>query len=313
MTAPACYIAGDWGTSHLRLALCGEHGEVLELRNGPGAAESRGKFPETLDALAADWRATHGELPVMLCGMVGSAFGWREAPYLACPAQTVELADALVSPRAQVQIVPGMKCTNPLGAPDVMRGEETQLLGARAGALAPGIELGKKLVCMPGTHTKWVSLYNGIVQEFLTVPTGELFALLSEHSVIVRDQATPLVHRPAEFERGLAEARRHPEIPVLHKLFQARTLRLDKQLAPEGAASWMSGMLVGTDVAGALQLLDAADPRAPVHVIGTAELAQAYITALAAFGRTAQAVDGGAAALAGLGYLYREIDRRENT
>jgi 2-dehydro-3-deoxygalactonokinase len=310
MTAPA-YIAGDWGTSNLRLALCDPAGQVLELRKGPGAADARGKFAETFDALSSDWRAAHGELPALLCGMVGSTFGWREATYLACPAQTSELADALVSPRANVHIVPGMKCTNPLGAPDVMRGEESQLLGATCGSLAPGLDAGKQLVCMPGTHTKWVSLYDGVVQEFLTVPTGELFALLSDHSVIVRDRTTPVVHHAAEFERGLAEARRHPEIPVLHKMFQARTLRLDRQLSPEGAASWMSGLLVGTDVAGAVQLFDDADPAAPVHLIGTAELAQAYASALAAFGRTAAVLDGGAAAFAGLGYLYREIKESE--
>jgi 2-dehydro-3-deoxygalactonokinase len=312
MTMPA-YIAGDWGTSNLRLALCSGDGRVLELRKGPGAAESRGKFPETLDALASDWRRAHGELPTLLCGMVGSAFGWREAPYLACPAHTQELAETLLSPRAQVHIVPGMKCTNPLGAPDVMRGEETQLLGVTGGTLAPGIEAGRQLVCMPGTHTKWVWMYDGVVQEFLTVPTGELFALLSDHSVIVRDRTTPVVHQAAEFERGLAEARRHPEVPVLHKMFQARTLRLDRQLPPEGAASWMSGLLVGTDVAGALQLLDAARGDAPVIIVGTAELTRAYATALGALGRASRVVDGGAAAFSGLGYLYRELDGRKNS
>jgi 2-dehydro-3-deoxygalactonokinase len=309
VSSPA-FIAGDWGTSNLRLALCDEHGKVLELRRGPGAAESRGKFPETLDALGAEWRAAHRELPVLLCGMVGSAFGWREAPYLACPAQTSELADALVSPRPGVHIVPGMKCTNPLGAPDVMRGEETQLLGARAATPGAGIDSGKKLVCMPGTHTKWVALFDGIVQEFLTVPTGELFALLSEHSVIVRDKTTPIEHRAADFERGLVGARRHPETPVLHKMFQARTLRLDQQLSPEGAASWMSGLLIGTDVAGALRLFDSASPHDPVYVIGTPELGQAYSAALASFGRAAQIVDGGATAFAGLAQLYRQLDRR---
>jgi 2-dehydro-3-deoxygalactonokinase len=312
MTFPPSYIAGDWGTSNLRLALCSEDGQVLELRKGPGAAESRGKFAETFDALSSDWRAAHGPLPSLLCGMVGSAFGWREASYLACPAQPQELADALVSPRVDVHIVPGMKCTNPLGAPDVMRGEETQLLGAICGSLAAGLEAGKQLVCMPGTHTKWVSVYDGVVQEFLTVPTGELFALLRDHSVIVRDQTTAVVHHAAEFERGLAEARRHPEIPVLHKIFQARTLRLDQQLSPQGAASWMSGLLVGTDVAGALQLLDDTDPHAPVHVVGTAELIDAYAAALTACGRVAQAVDGTGAAFAGLGYLYRQLEGRQN-
>ena len=297
----AAFIAGDWGTSNLRLALCDDDGQALELRKGPGAAEARGKFPETLDALSAQWRAAHGELPVFLCGMVGSAFGWKEAPYLACPAQAYELADELVSPRPHVHIVPGMKCVNPLGAPDVMRGEETQLLGA-------GIDSNRALVCMPGTHTKWVSLHGGGVQEFLTVPTGELFAMLCDHSVIVRDPSTPMTHRAAEFERGLAESTHHPGIPVLHKIFQARTLRLDKQLAPEGAASWLSGLLVGTDVAGALSLLGTGSET--VHVVGTPALAQAYSAALARAGRKAQVIDGEEAAFAGLAHLHRQ--RRES-
>lgn len=309
MTSPAAFIAGDWGTSNLRLALCDEDGQVLELRKGPGAAQSRGKFPETLDSLGAGWRATHGELPVYLCGMVGSAFGWKEAPYLACPAQPHELADELVSPRADVHIVPGMKCTNPLGAPDVMRGEETQLLGAMVDGLS-GADAGHTLVCMPGTHTKWVSLAGGSLQEFLTVPTGEMFAMLCDHSVIVRDPSTPVVHHAAGFERGLTEAARHPEIPVLHKIFQARTLRLDGQLAAEGAASFMSGLLVGVDVAGALQLLGGADSHPAVHVIGTPQLVQAYSTALARAGREVRAIDGEQAAFAGLAYLHRERERR---
>jgi 2-dehydro-3-deoxygalactonokinase len=272
---------------------------VLESCKGPGAAQSRGRFAEVFDAASAEWRAAHGDLPALLCGMVGSAFGWKEAPYLACPAQPYELADELVSPRADVHIVPGMKCTNPLGAPDVMRGEETQLLGA----IADGIDAGASLVCMPGTHTKWVSLSGGSVQEFLTVPTGELFAMLCDHSVIVRDPSTPVVHHAAEFERGLAEAARHPEIPVLHKIFQARTLRLDRQLSPEGAASFMSGLLVGVDVAGALQLLGGEGSRGTIQVIGSAQLAQAYCAALARAGRKARAIDGEQAAFAGLGYL----------
>jgi 2-dehydro-3-deoxygalactonokinase len=173
--------------------------------------------------------------------------------------------------------------------------------------LASRIGQGSALVCMPGTHTKWVSMHNGVVQEFLTVPTGELYALLSEHSVIVREPGTPIMHLPADFERGLAEAARHPEIPVIHKAFQARTLRLDGQLTAEGAASWMSGLLIGTDVSGAMQLLGERD--AAVHVIGTAHLAQLYSSALAAAGRTATAVDGEAAAFAGLAFLHRERAR----
>jgi 2-dehydro-3-deoxygalactonokinase len=307
MTAPA-FIAGDWGTSNLTLALCAEDGTVLERRKGPGAAESRGRFAEIFDGLAADWVAAHGALPAVLCGMVGSAFGWREAPYLPSPADLYELADDVVTPRDGVSIVRGMSCTNPLGAPDVMRGEETQLFGAQC--VLGVMKAGKPLVCMPGTHTKWVSMNDSVVQEFLTAPTGELFAMLCEHSVLVRDKSTPIEHHPRDFERGLAESAKHPDAPVLHRLFQSRSLRLDKQLSAEGAASWMSGLLIGTDVKGALALFTGHDPAAPVYVVGAPALTASYALALARNGRTALQIDGAQAALAGLGQVFRERERR---
>lgn len=310
MTFPAAFIAGDWGTSNLTLALCDEDGQALETRKGPGAADSRGRFPEVFDELAADWHKAHGALPAVLCGMVGSAFGWREAPYLPCPADLYELAEGPIVVREGVRIVPGMRCTNPLGAPDVMRGEETQLSGAQQLDAAMGV--GKQLVCMPGTHTKWVSLNGSVVQEFLTAPTGELFAMLCEHSVLVRDKTTPTEHLPRDFERGLAESAKHPDASLLHQLFQSRSLRLDKQLSPEGAASWMSGLLIGSDVRGALSLFSEAEAGAPIYVIGAPKLTASYAQALTRNGRTAIQIDGAQAALAGLGYVYREQERQRN-
>jgi len=309
MTVPA-FIAGDWGTSNLTLALCDEDGQALETRKGPGAANSRGRFAEVFDELAADWCKSHGPLPSVLCGMVGSAFGWREAPYLPCPADLHELAENPIVVREGVSIVPGMRCTNPLGAPDVMRGEETQLSGAQS--LYPAMSTGKQLVCMPGTHTKWVSLNGSVVQEFLTAPTGELFAMLCEHTVLVRDPATPIEHHPRDFERGLAESARHPEASLLHRLFQSRSLRLDKQLSPEGAASWMSGLLIGTDVQGALSLFSQHEADAPVYVIGAPKLNESYALALTRSGRASIQIDGAKAALAGLGFVYREQERAES-
>jgi 2-dehydro-3-deoxygalactonokinase len=304
MSAPAAFIAGDWGTSNLRLALCDADGVTLEMRRGPGAAEARGRFPEVFDSLTDDWRSAHAGMPAVLCGMAGSTLGWREVPYLPCPGDLYELPDACTEVRSGVHIVPGLRCTNPLGAPDVMRGEETQLLGAQhpTGAVR---EEARGLVCMPGTHTKWVSLHDGDVQEFMTVPTGELFALLCDHSVLVRERPSPVVHRAQDFERGLAEAARHPEIPVLHKLFQARSLRLDGQLSPEGAVSWMSGLLIGADVAGAMKLFERRDPGERVFVVGAPALVEAYMTALAKLGVAATAVDGEHAAFAGLAFVYR--------
>jgi len=307
MTLPAAFIAGDWGTSHLTLALCDEDGQALETRKGPGASGSRGRFAEVFDELAADWVKTHGPLPSVLCGMAGSAFGWREAPYLPCPADLHELAEDPVVVRKGVSIVPGMRCTNPLGAPDVMRGEETQLFGAQA--LHRELAKGKNLICMPGTHNKWVSMNGSVVQEFLTAPTGELFAMLCDHSVLVRDPTTPVEHHAREFERGLVESGKHPEASLLHRLFQSRSLRLDKQLSAEGAASWMSGLLIGTDVRGALTLFSQHDAKAPVYVIGAPKLTESYALALARHGRKAIEIDGAKAALAGLGFVYREQER----
>jgi 2-dehydro-3-deoxygalactonokinase len=308
MTYPAAFIAGDWGTSNLTLALCDEDGQALETRTGPGAVESRGRFAQVFDELAASWLESQGPMPAVLCGMVGSAFGWREAPYLPCPADLYELADEPIVVRERVRIVPGMRCTNPLGAPDVMRGEETQLFGAQT--MDATMSIGKQLVCMPGTHTKWVSLNGSVVQEFLTAPTGELFAMLCEHSVLVRDKTTSIERSAPDFERGLAESAKHPEASLLHRLFQSRSLRLDKQLSPEGAASWMSGLLIGTDVGGALPLFAGHDANAPVYVIGSPQLTASYALALTRRGRKPIQIDGAKAALAGLGYVYREQERQ---
>jgi 2-dehydro-3-deoxygalactonokinase len=165
---------------------------------------------------------------------------------------------------------------------------------------------------MPGTHTKWVSLNGSVVQEFLTAPTGELFATLCEHTVLVRDPATPIEHHARDFERGLAESARHPEASLLHRLFQSRSLRLDKQLSAEGAASWMSGLLIGTDVRGALSLFSQHDAGAPVYVIGAPKLNESYALALTRSGRTSIQIDGAKAALAGLGFVHREQERAES-
>ncbi|HTU65738.1 MAG TPA: 2-dehydro-3-deoxygalactonokinase [Steroidobacteraceae bacterium] len=301
MSAPA-FIAGDWGTSNLRLRLCAADGSALDSREGPGAADSRGRFAAVFDELTAAWRAT-APLPALLCGMAGSTFGWVEAPYLPCPEEVDNAADALVSARADVHIVPGMRCVNPLGAPDVMRGEETQLLGALA--LRPELAHGRHLVCLPGTHTKWVALHDGTVIEFLTVPTGEIFRLLCDHSVLVRDRATPISHQPREFERGLAEAGKHPGVPLLHRLFQSRSLRLDAQLTADGAPSWTSGLLIGTDCAGALPLFDDAEPS--ITLVAAPALADLYAAALTRLGRPSIRVSGDDAAFAGLARIQAAL------
>ncbi|MEO8313481.1 MAG: 2-dehydro-3-deoxygalactonokinase [Pseudomonadota bacterium] len=304
----AAFIAGDWGTSNSRFMLCAAQGQCLDIRKGPGAADSRGRFAEVFDAATGEWQR-QGRLPAVLCGMVGAAIGWLEMPYLPCPADLGELADAPGNPREGISLVPGMRCTNPLGAPDVMRGEETQLLGALA--LVPALASGRHLVCLPGTHTKWASLHDGVVQEFLTAPTGELFAVLCEHSMLVREDAAPFEHHAPDFERGLAEAAKHPG-NLLYQIFHARSLRLDKQLSAGGAPSWVSGLLIGADVGGALNLFDSHEAVAPILVIGASHLVESYSVALARRGRKAVGIDGEQASLAGLTQIFRALQRNKS-
>jgi 2-dehydro-3-deoxygalactonokinase len=136
--------------------------------------------------------------------------------------------------------------------------------------------------------------------------------MLCEHSVLVRDKTTSIEHSAPDFERGLAESAKHPDASLLHQLFQSRSLRLDKQLSSEGAASWMSGLLIGTDVGGALPLFAAHDANAPVYVIGAPQLTASYALALSRRGRKSIQIDGAKAALAGLGYVYREQERQNS-
>lgn len=302
------FVAGDWGTTRLRVFLCDEQGAVLKSASGPGASQSQGRFAETLDSAIASW----GErLPTVLCGMVGSNFGWAQAGYVACPARPEQVAAACVPLReGTVHIIPGLSCRSRLDAPDVLRGEETQILGALS--LDPALARGTHLLCLPGTHTKWAVLENGAVREFLTAVAGEVFALVRDHSVLVKDanSTAPLVHDLATFERAIGHVRASHPSTLLHQIFECRSGRLTGEMAPELAASYLSGLLIGSDVAGALALLPGLDAQ-PVRLIGTPELTRFYAAALASHGRESVAVDGDAAAVAGLARVHRLLTERK--
>jgi len=303
----ASFIAGDWGTSRLRLYLCDAANNVLETRHARGAAAARGEHERMLDDEIAAWEAAAGPLPVVLCGMIGSSIGWVQVPYLPAPADPRALAAASLALRGgRVRIAPGVSCRNRLGAPDVMRGEETQILGALS--LEPELRRGARLLCLPGTHTKWVVLRDGAIVEFLTAPAGELFDLLSRHSVMVRDGTDEPEPHDAAFDAALARVRDLPRVELLHRLFEVRSRRLLGELPPDHASSYMSGLLVGSDVAGAAALF-AAEAAGKAWLVGTPELVRAYSRALRVFGLNAGVIDGGAASLAGLGEIHRLTQR----
>ena len=302
------YIAGDWGTSRLRLFLC-RGDRVLETLQGPGIGALREPAGEALRPLIAGWRRAHGPLPILLCGMAGSRNGWREAPYLPCPADLRALGAAALrfeADEAPVVISPGLSCRSRLGSPDVMRGEETQIAGAIA--LNPGLGAGRQLLCLPGTHTKWANLQDGQVSDFLTAVTGELFALLRDRSTLLRAAHAGMETQTAPgdshdgFEQGIEDAAAPHGSSLLHGLFGVRSRQLLDGRPREWALSYLSGLLIGADVRGAIPVFAA--PREAV-LIGDGSLAERYAYALRREGIAASCLDGDDCALAGLRTLWQ--------
>jgi 2-dehydro-3-deoxygalactonokinase len=278
-------IGVDWGTSSLRAYRIGADGRALERRSVPLGivAVTNGNFAAVLEHEIRPW-LSQGETRVLLCGMIGSRQGWREASYVPCPAGAADLAAALVDVPfdwAQVKLVPGLSAVDPDGVPEVMRGEETQIVGVPTALGAAGI------ACLPGTHSKWASIANGRVAHFRTFLTGETFAALRDHTILgrmMRGEATDA----AAFDRGLARAR--ADGGLLHHLFGVRTLGLFGQLAEEAAASYLSALLIGHEIQAALP------QRAYVHLIGATGLCMLYARAIEQAGGRAIIEDEDAAA-----------------
>jgi 2-dehydro-3-deoxygalactonokinase len=250
-----------------------------------------GGFP----AAVAEIRDRLGDLPLLLAGMVGSNRGWVEAPYVPCPAGIDALVSALVRPGEREVIVPGVSFIGD-GRADVMRGEEVQLIGAAAAGL-----IGDGLVCHPGTHNKWATLAGGTIREFRTVMTGELFNLLRQHSILA-DLLQGEVEPNDAFRRAVRHAISTDMLPS--DLFGVRAGVLLGQAPKEDAASWTSGLLIGTDIRIGLTETPASD----VHVIGRPELTRLYAAAITEAGGKPTELDGERCFLAGV----HEIAKRMN-
>ncbi len=310
MSVP-CFVAGDWGTSHLRLFLCDQTGSVLDRIEGPGVAAVTCAFPELFESLLKSWQSRHGALSAVLCGMVGSSIGWAQTAYVECPARPDRIIDGCLPLRAgALHLIPGIRCENRFGAADFMRGEETQILGALT--LEPRLSTGRHLLCLPGTHTKWVALENGFIKEFLSAPTGELFAVLRAHSVLVREDAGQAqVSCGAAFDAGVARFSDFPQAQILHRLFECRSRVLSGDLRPQDAVSFLSGLLIASDVTGALSQFAGAIESRTIYLIGAPSLTTLYSRALAAHSHGARQLDGTDASLAGLIQVHRRLTARE--
>jgi len=251
MTANPAFIALDWGTTSFRAYLADGDGRAVEtLADGEGALKLQpGEHEPYLAARIADWP----RLPILACGMVGAKQGWREAPYVEAPAGRAEIASRLLSiptSLGDVRIAPGVRTVDAQGAPDVMRGEETQILGALAAGGGDGAYV------LPGTHSKWARVENGRIAGFETFMTGEVFAVLKDHSVLGRMMASPLSNPPPQggreshgFARGV-EAAQKLDRPgdLLHAIFAARTFGLFETLPPDQLGEYLSGLLIGAEI-----------------------------------------------------------------
>ena len=223
-------------------------------------------FEATLRGQVGDW-IDAGGTKILLAGMVGSRQGWVEAAYLSCPAGADDLAAALVEVPfrgARVAIVPGLTSLDPAGIPEVMRGEETQLAGLVS---AIGTEA---LVCLPGTHSKWARVEAGRVASFSTHMTGEVFAALRGHTILGRMMQDGPDDDPA-FMDGVRRAGQPGGL--LHHAFGVRTLGLFGRLGERAAASYLSGLLIGHEIA-------SVSPEGLVHLIGAPGLCRLYALAL---------------------------------
>jgi 2-dehydro-3-deoxygalactonokinase len=276
----------DWGTSALRAYLFAADGDVAERRTQPWGIQHlpAGGYAAAFQAIVGDWLKQWPSVPVLAAGMVGSRTGWHEVPYTACPADAAAIAAGIIpfaSERGIVHIVPGLVQEGE--SADVMRGEETQITGAIS--LEPALAV-DSLFILPGTHCKWAHVRGGHVTHFTTYITGELFALLRDHSLLGRPARDAAAGTPAAataaFGRGLDAARASGAGGAMAKLFTARSLFLAGRLAAADVLDYLSGLLVGEEVRSVLANLGPERP--PCVVIGDATLAARYRTALAAFG-----------------------------
>ena len=270
-------IGLDWGTTSLRAYWLDADSGIRETRSRPWGIRQLpdGGFEAAAMALTAGWPA----LPRLACGMIGSRNGWLEVPYLDLPADATQLGASLgrleLADGSTLHIAPGLR--NPRG-PDVMRGEETQLFGAIAQYPS---RTGHATFVLPGTHSKWVSVRDGRVVDFCTVMTGELFALLRQHSILgaglgeVQDD-------PSAFARGVCAARDSGPAGGFSQLFSARALMLDGALPTASVSDYLSGLLLGEELRAQL-----ASGRfrhdAPIQLIGDAALCRRYRDAAAHF------------------------------
>lgn len=274
-------IAIDWGTSSLRGARLGPNGQVIESREFARGILTvpSGQFEAVFNEHFGDWMQAPDAL-CLISGMAGSRQGWQEAPYCPCPAGFAELGQHLLWLQAErIALVPGLRCLGQdnMQIPDVMRGEEVQIFGALQLAGRDTATL-----VLPGTHSKWAQVEHGRVTRFSTFMTGEVYALLSQHSILGKTLDLNGAFDEAAFLQGVDQSLTAGSL--LHKLFAVRTLGLFERLPAAALPSYLSGLLIGEE----LRTQSASADSAPVILIGSHALTSRYTLALQHLGIACQ-------------------------
>lgn len=294
------WIAVDWGSSNLRVWAMGAGGVVLErARSDQGAALlTDDMFEPALLALIGPWLPAQGQVPVLACGMVGARQGWLEAPYIAVPCAPPGFAQAMRvptrDPRLDIRILPGVSQSAPA---DVMRGEETQVAGFLA--LQPDYD---GVICLPGTHSKWVHVSAGEIVSFRSFMTGELFDLLAGQTALSA-AVTGEGWDDAAFDAAVTDAMGAPQ-RFAARLFSLRAQSLLQGTAAATQRARLSGLLLGLELAGAREYWLGQS----VALVGAPDLTALYRAALSAQGVAIYETDGAAIVLAGLGSIWKEAD-----
>jgi 2-dehydro-3-deoxygalactonokinase len=287
------FIAVDWGTTNRRAYVVDGSG-----KSGAEFEDSKGVLSVAKDgfpAAIAEIRNKLGDKPLIMAGMIGSNRGWKEAPYVPCPAGLDELAKGIVWAGEREAIVPGVSYIGN-GRADVMRGEEVQLLGA----IAAGMIDQDALVCHPGTHCKWSLIRRGQLASFQTVMTGEMFSLLKQHSIL-SDLLQGKVEANEAFRAGAQHGWANNDLAA--DLFAIRARVLLNQAKAEDAASYASGLLIGNDVR-----IGLSEPlAAQVEVMGRPELTHLYAVAIKDAGRDVIELDGEKTFVAGISKIAEVI------
>ncbi len=272
MTKP--FIAVDWGTTSFRAYRVESAGTVIEQRadsEGILAVKDSG-FEQVLERHLAGWDMS---LPVVAAGMITSRQGWVELPYVDCPAGPAELAKAIHVKRLAsgrtVHFLTGLHLASASLGHDVMRSEETQVFGS--------LQTGATHVVTPGTHSKWIDVEGSRITNFATYVTGETYAVMLKHSILGRLMVNDQDDK-ATFLKGVEIAFADPA-GLLHSLFSVRSLGLYNAIAPEHLASYLSGLVIGTEVAHAIS---SRDRKASYLVLASPSIGSKYILAMQAAG-----------------------------